>query len=119
MKKLASIIASSILFSITASSAFAGNCTLNVTRTACPGQEAISYKKCNGEASCEEYSETATADECKAAAVAACENKRLTVTKSKVITATFDDAPLKSASGGDDFCADFPNRAAEFDKCGG
>jgi len=119
MKTLAPVIVSSILLSVAASSAFAGNCTLNVTRTACPGQEAISFKKCNGEASCEEFSETATADECKAAAVASCENKRLTVTKSKVITATFDDAALKSASGNDDFCADYPNRAAEYDKCGG
>lgn len=95
----------------------AGSCELMVTRTACPGQEETSYKKCNGEAACSEFLEVDSAAACQAEAVKACENKRLNITKSKVINAKFDDAAVKSASGGDDFCADYPGRAAEFDKC--
>ena len=95
----------------------AGTCELMITRTACPGQEETSYKKCNGEAACSEFLELDSAAACQAEAVKACENKRLSITKSKVISAKFDDAAVKSASGGADFCADYPNRAAEFDKC--
>ena len=89
---------------------------LNVTRTACSGQEATSYKKCDGKASCVNYVAAATPEACQEAATKACANDRLTVTKSKVITATFQDKPLKSKSG-DDFCADYANRAAEFNQC--
>ena len=44
--------------------------------------------------------------------------RRLDITKSKVIQATYKGHPLKSTSGKDDFCADYEKRAAEFDKCG-
>jgi hypothetical protein len=98
-------------------SLLAGTCEVNYTRAACPGQEEVSYKKCDGKASCTEFVETADAAACQAEALKACENKRLDITKSKVITATFDGAAVKSASGKDDFCADYANRAAEFDHC--
>lgn len=96
---------------------WAGNCEINFDRTACPGQEAISYKKCDGEKTCTEYKETATAAECGAAATAACENKRLNITKSKVITATFDGKPLKTAAGSSDFCTAYALKDQEFNHC--
>jgi hypothetical protein len=97
----------------------AAGCELAITRTACAGQEAISYKKCDGEASCTEAVEAADAAACQAEAVKACENKRLNITKSKVIGASFNGAALKNSAGGDDFCVNFAGRAAQFDKCGG
>jgi hypothetical protein len=97
----------------------AAGCEVTVTRTACAGQEAISYKKCDGEASCTNAVEAADAAACQAEAVKECENKRLNITKSKVITATFNGAGLKNSAGGDDFCANYAGRAEQFDKCGG
>lgn len=98
--------------------ALAGNCEINITRTACPGQEQVSYQKCNGQQSCTEASVQADAVACKAHAVSACENQRLTVTKSKVITAKFEGQALKTDKDQADFCLAYANRATEFDKCG-
>lgn len=95
----------------------AGNCEVHYTRTACPGQETISYKKCDGEQSCTESENAASAAECKTLAMAACENKRLEITKSKVITAQFDGKPIKSDAGDDDFCKSYAKRATEFNRC--
>jgi len=100
------------IFCLTCNSAFAGECVIHVTRTACPGKELESYKKCNGKQSCEEIKETATAEACGNEALKACENARLDITKSKVITATFDDQPV---DGGKNFCD--ANRP-DFNKCG-
>ena len=92
----------------------AGTCEVSITRTACPGNEELSFKKCNGKASCSDFQEAATADACAALATAECANNRLTITKSKVITATFDGAPV---AAGADLCQTYANRATEFDKC--
>jgi hypothetical protein len=92
----------------------AGTCALSITRTACPGNEEISYKKCDGKASCVENQEAASLDACKAAATEACANARTLITKSKVITATFDGAAVDA---GADVCLGYANRATEFDKC--
>lgn len=100
-----------------ASQSWAGSCEINFDRTACPGQEAISYKKCDGEKTCTEYKETASAAECATAATADCENKRLNITKSKVITATFDGVPLKTAAGSSDFCTAYALKDKEFNHC--
>lgn len=97
---------------------FASSCEIHYTRTACPGQEAISYKKCDGQQSCSETEDAASVGECKKAAMAGCENKRLNVTKSKVVFAKFEGEPIKSDAGDDDFCKSYPKRAAEFDQCG-
>jgi len=91
--------------------AYAGECVIKVTRTACPGKEAESYKKCDGKQSCEDIQETDTAAACAEAALKACYNARLDITKSKVITATFDNVPVE---GGKNFCD--PNRP-DFNKC--
>lgn len=87
------------------------------TRTACPGQEEISYKKCNGQQSCTEVVDVADAAACKTAATQACENQRLNITKSKVITAKYDGTELKTDAGSTDFCTVYSKRAEEFDKC--
>lgn len=96
---------------------FAGSCELYFTRTACPGMEEISYKKCNGQQSCTEVVDVADAQACKSAATQACENQRLNITKSKVITAKFGGAELKTEGGSTDFCTVYSKRADEFDKC--
>ena len=101
----------------TARTAAAGDCAVEYTRTACPGKEAESYSKCDGKQTCVLTEPAATAEACQAAALKACANDRLTVTKSKVIHAKFDGKPVMSSSGKDDFCADYAKRAAEFDQC--
>lgn len=96
-----------------ASSAWAGECKISVTRTACPGKEVESYKKCDGKASCDEVKKTATAESCAKAALAACENvgDRQKITKSKEIKAEFDGKPVEN---GKNFCE--PTRP-DFNKC--
>lgn len=100
-----------------ANTGFAGSCEIHFTRTACPGQEEISYKKCNGQQSCTEIVDAADAQACKTAAIQACENQRLNITKSKVISAKFGGTELKTDGGSTDFCTVYSNRAAEFDQC--
>lgn len=95
-----------------------GECAVHYTRTACPGKEAESFAKCDGKATCVKQVEAATPQACQAAALKACANDRLDVTKSKEITASYQGQALKSATGKDDFCVDYEKRAAEFDKCG-
>jgi hypothetical protein len=101
----------------TARTAAAGECAIEYIRTACPGKETESYSKCNGTQSCVLPEPTADVAACQAAAVNACANDRLTITKSKVIHAKFDGKAIMSASGKDDFCVDYSKRAAEFDQC--
>jgi hypothetical protein len=93
------------------------DCALAYTRTACPGQEAESYKKCDGKKSCTKYVAAATEQECRQAGIAACSNDRLTVTQSKVIQGTFKGKSLKSKDGKDDLCLDYAKRDAEFNQC--
>lgn len=108
------VAVSSALFAV---ASFAGTCEINYTRTACPGKESISYKKCDGKQSCTDFQEAADAGQCKTMAIAACANDRLTVTKSKVITAKFDGADLKTDAGKADFCTAYPKVAEEFNHC--
>jgi hypothetical protein len=96
----------------------AEDCAIDYTRTACPGKEAESFKKCDGKANCVKEVAAADAKSCQALALKACANDRLDITKSKVIRAKFKGQALKSASGKEDFCADYDKRAAEFDHCG-
>ena len=101
----------------TARTAAAGECAIEYIRTACPGQEKESYSKCNGTQSCVLPEPAADVAACQAAAVKACANDRLTITKSKVVHAKFDGSAIMTASGKDDFCIDYSKRAAEFDQC--
>ncbi len=43
--------------------------------------------------------------------------KRLDITMSKVITAMYKGEAIKTKSGKDDFCLDYPNKDTEFNKC--
>lgn len=97
----------------------AGTCEIKYTRTACPGKEEISYKKCKGKQKCSKFKEAATAAECGTMAVKSCRNKRLTVTKSKVINALFDGQQIKASNGSDDFCTVYEKANEEFNKCDG
>lgn len=89
------------------------NCVVQYTRTACAGQEAISYKKCDGKQSCDKANEAANEAACSAAALKACDNDRLDITKYKQIGATFGgkalvggfDAQGKPSPTGTNFCA--------------
>src|SRR5262245_1495198 len=69
--------------------AAAADCAVTYTRTACAGQEAESFAKCDGKATCTKDVEAASEAACQEAALKACANDRLTVTQSKVINATF------------------------------
>ncbi len=83
--------------------AFAGECTLSITRDACPGMDKDSYSKCEGKKSCDEVKKTGSAEACAKEALKACQNKRTSVTKNKNVTAIFDKAPVEA---GKDFCKD-------------
>jgi hypothetical protein len=93
------------------------DCALTYNRTACAGQEAESYKKCDGKQSCTKNVAAADEAACQTAAVEACANDRPTVTKSKVITATYKGKAVKSKGGKPDLCQDYAKRAAEFNQC--
>jgi hypothetical protein len=112
-----SLVMASLDMGIEQAQADGGECAIHYTRTACPGQEAESYKKCEGKQSCTKNVAAASAEKCSEAALQACANDRLNVTQSKVITASFQGKALKSKSGKDDFCLDYPKRAAEFNHC--
>jgi hypothetical protein len=110
-------ISAVLLFMAAAGTAVAGECAVESIRTACPGQEAESFSKCGGKQSCMTPESAGSTQDCQAAALKACANDRLSITKSKVVHASFDGKAVMSASGKDDFCADYEKRAAEFDHC--
>jgi len=95
-----------VAFLLVSGFAFAGDCVLHVTRTACPGQETESFSKCGGKASCDETKPAPTAALCASKVKAACENNRKQTTKYKKITATFDGAAVEN---GKDFCEGHPD----------
>src|SRR5690242_811686 len=95
----------------------AAECAITYNRTACPGKEEESYKKCDGKKTCTKHVAAATEQACQDAAVAACANDRLTITQSKVITATFKGKALKTKGGKDDMCLDYSKRDTEFNQC--
>ncbi len=100
-----------LLFSLAMGSAVAGECLLQVTRTACPQQEKESFAKCDGKANCVENVPAASASQCAAKAKSGCANKRYEITKYKKITASYDGTTVE---GGKDFCVghpDFPHAA--------
>lgn len=116
MKRI-SLVLAALFFCFNGAQAFAG-CDLTYTRTACPGKEATSFKKCDGKASCVKPVAADSAEACRAKAVAACANDRLDITKSKVLNATFNGKPVMNKAGGADHCLDYAEREAEFNKCG-
>jgi hypothetical protein len=105
------------LLGLGSASARAADCEITYNRTACTGQEKESYAKCDGKQECTKEAEASSEAACQEAAVKACANDRLTITRSKVISAKFKGKALKSRSGNDDFCVDYANRATEFNQC--
>lgn len=89
-------------------------CLIMYDRTACPGKEKISYKKCKGEKTCEKKKKAKDMAACQKMAEKSCSNSRLDITKSKMIKAKFDGQPIKSPSGSDNFCA---ADREDFNKC--
>jgi hypothetical protein len=91
--------------------AFAG-CVIHYNRTACPGQEKVSYSKCNGTKECDKEDTSAVSlAACEQATAAACANTRLTITKSKIVTGKFNGTALR---GGSNFCA---SNRPDFNQC--
>ena len=83
-----------VALGLVASLGFAGTviaddsgCVVHYKRTACQGQEAVSFKKCDGNAECDKTKAADSAEACAAAALKSCSNSRLDITKYKVITA--------------------------------
>jgi hypothetical protein len=112
MKKISTLAA---LFVLSMSSnAFAGECSVRYVRTACPGKEVESYSKCGGAKECNKLEQANSEAACVGAAKRACANSRLDITKSKVITATYDGKVLKGAFAGGNFCA---SKRPDFNKC--
>ena len=83
----------SMVFSVNSFAADSG-CVVHYVRTACQGQEAKSFKKCDGKAECEKSKPADSAEACAAAALKSCDNSRLDITKYKVITARFNGQEL-------------------------
>ena len=107
-----------VVFSIAPAQAETTDCAVHYVRTACTGQEATSYKKCDGNQTCVKYKKADTVEACQAAAVKSCRNRRLNITKNKVINAEFQGQRIQTASGKDDFCLEYEKRAEEFNQCG-
>ena len=93
------------------------DCAVHYTRTACPGQEATSYKKCDGNQSCVKFKQADSLEACQAAATKSCRNRRLNITKLKVITAKYKGQAIQTPSGKDDFCLEYEKRNEEFNRC--
>jgi hypothetical protein len=80
-------------------SLFAGDCTLTITRTACPGKEAEMLKPYDGKNPTEQKEEKATTeDACKTAAEKASKIVRKGVLSKKAVKATFDGKALPDFS---------------------
>ncbi len=90
---------SSSLLLLVAASAAQADCVVHYERTACAGQEAVSFKKCDGQKSCDKVKPADSETACAAAALKSCSNSRLDITKYKKITATYQG---KALTGGFD-----------------
>jgi len=106
MKAIISLAALCLVAAGLPSTAAAGTCVAHVKRTACKGQSAESYKKCEGKRECDVPLDgsVATAAECgEKVAKRDCPNARLEITHSKVVTATLDGKPV-TVEGQTDLC---------------
>ena len=117
MKNLIIAISGIFILALSAQAEDGGNCQVHYERTACPGQEEISFAKCGGNATCTKPKTADTLEACQAAATKSCRNRRLNITQAKVITATWLGEAIKSEAGHDDFCLTYEKRAEEFNQC--
>lgn len=111
MKKI--IVGVLLLSSVNAFS----KCEITYDRTACKGKDAESYAKCDGKKVCTKTDKAEDQNECLDASLKACENSRVDITKSKIITAKWSGKEILSKSGKKDLCDDYAKKAAEFNKC--
>ena len=77
----------------------------------------ISYKKCDGKKSCFKSMPASTISDCRYQATQACSNRRYSITKSKIVTATWGKKRLLDLHGNEDYCIKYKNRSEEFDRC--
>jgi hypothetical protein len=105
---LVSLAASAFLAS-TASA----QCLVHTERTACPGKESESYKKCDGKKSCEKKRPASSEAQCMEEAKKGCPNDRFDITASKIVKAKWNGKDLKGEFDGN-FCD--PKRD-DFNKC--
>ncbi len=117
MKKVKMIFVAALLATFYVGTVSAATCEIKYNRTACPGKEKISYKKCKGKKTCSKFKEADSVEQCRKLATKSCANKRYSITKSKVIHAVFDGNPITTASGKDDFCLEYANVSTEFNQC--
>ncbi|MBF0584533.1 MAG: hypothetical protein HQL80_09920 [Magnetococcales bacterium] len=112
--KLKGMLAGLVFASVGLAGAAYADCVIHYERTACQGKEAESFKKCDGKAACDKaVKDAASKEACAAAALKACDNDRLDITKYKKITADFGgqalvggfDATGKANAAGNNFCA--------------
>jgi len=100
--KIALILATMLTTASMPTAAFAADCVVTTTRTACPGKESESYSKCpNNAKSCSATTQVLDAKACADAALKSCANTRFDVTKYKAITAKFGGVDF---ARGQDFC---------------
>ena len=117
MKSLKSLGIIAVVTMFLSSTLYAATCEVKYTRTACPGKEKISYKKCKGKQSCSKFKEASSVEQCRAVATKSCANKRYSITKSKVINAEFDGNSITTESGKSDFCLEYEKVSTEFNQC--
>ncbi|MEO5376730.1 MAG: hypothetical protein H7832_02940 [Magnetococcus sp. DMHC-6] len=121
-KSYVTFAASLIVLGFAGSAAAESPCVLSYVRTACAGQEAVSYAKCGGKAACDKEKDADMKPICVAEAEKACSNDRVDITKSKIIKAKFrgeqlvggyNDAGAPDPKGFNFCAADRP----DFNKC--
>ncbi len=86
---------SALLILLQAQTALAADCVIHIRRTACSGKQQEAFKKCAGKAECDMREQSAASDaDCIAAAMKACDNPHVDITKYQAVTAKFKSAEL-------------------------
>ena len=114
MKK--SILTIALLATI-ANLSYAADCLIKTTRTACAGKEEQSFSQCDGQRACAKTETVTSPEACKQAALNACANDQLDITKRKEINVNYDGSPMYGSSGQSDMCTEYGNRQREFNQC--
>lgn len=117
MKKMKLVLILAMAGAFFTGTVSAATCEIKYDRTACPGKEKISYKKCKGKKTCSKFKEADSIQQCRTMATKSCGNKRYSITKSKVIVALFDGKAIQTESGKNDFCLEYANVSTEFNQC--
>jgi hypothetical protein len=92
-------------------------CEISYDRTACKNKEVESYAKCENKKTCTKAEAAEDIAECQEAAMLACKNTRIDITKTKVINAKWNGKEILSKTNKKDFCEDYSKRLDEYNKC--